>query len=131
MEMATIGGSQDERERWPQEYTTMPYMNTLTYTHTCRTIAGQEGQEQEQSRGRGSGRILVPGTCSGIGEQRTGQNCACNQFQVCAARGLFEKAIPLPPNFTTTAPFPMAISPFSPFPPTFRPPPPGPPLLVI
>lgn len=46
----------------------------------------------------------VPGTCSGIVEQRTGQNCACIQFQVCAARGLFEKAIPSPPAYQSTHP---------------------------
>jgi len=102
MEMATIGGSQDERERWPQEYTTMPY----TYTHmqsssqlpdmgrwaVARTggVAGAGGKDRSWYPGS------LPGPCSGIGEQRTGQNCACNQFQVCAARGLFEKAIPLP-----------------------------------
>lgn len=39
----------------------------------------------------------VTASAIAIAEQRAGQNCACNQFQVvCAARGLYEKAISCP-----------------------------------
>lgn len=79
-------------------------------THAERfTIAGQArgrhgargawlGQWQWLWRGgeRGGWQGQEQGLSPASANKRTGQNCACNQFQVCAARGLFEKAIPLP-----------------------------------
>lgn len=107
METATIGGSQDERERWPQEYTTMPY--TQTHTQSGSQLPDKPGGGMAQGGVAGAVAVAVEGGGERGGWQgqeqglapasankRTGQNCACNQFQVCAARGLFEKAIPLP-----------------------------------
>lgn len=83
METATIGGSQDDRERWPQEYTTMPY--TQTHMQSGSQLPDKPGGGMAQGgRGWGSGsgcggggreRRLArtgAGPFSGIGEQKNG-----------------------------------------------------------
>lgn len=80
--------------------------HTCRAVHNCRTsqgaawrkggVAGAVAVAVEGGGERGGWQGQEQGLSPASANKRTGQNCACNQFQVCAARGLFEKAIPLP-----------------------------------